>query len=254
MKGLKGKIAMITGGATGIGAAIVRRFSEEGVKVACCYNSSCNNAENLKEELSQKGIDIYIIKIDVLDEDSIKQGIRSIHEYYGDSIDILVNNAGDVFGNAPIDELGAGVWDKVIGINLKGAFLCTKYCLGEMKNKKSGRIINISSISAKSGGGPGGAHYASSKSGLEGFNRAIAKEGGSFGITSNAISPGVILTPIHERTNSPETLEIIRKNIPLKRLGIPEDVAGLAAFLASEDASYITGTVIPVNGGLRIDA
>ena len=123
-----------------------------------------------------------------------------------------------------------------------------------MKNKKSGRIINISSISAKSGGGPGGAHYASSKSGLEGFNRAIAKEGGSFGITSNAISPGVILTPIHERTNSPETLEIIRKNIPLKRLGIPEDVAGLAAFLASEDASYITGTVIPVNGGLRIDA
>ena len=144
-------------------------------------------------------------------------------------------------------------WDRVIGINLKGAFLCAKYCIPAMKAARAGRVINITSISGRSGGGPGGAHYAASKGGLEAFTRALAKELAPYGVTANGIAPGVVYTPLHERTNTPESLERLRQNIPLLRIGVPMDVAGLAAFLASADASYITGEIIAVNGGLRMD-
>lgn len=253
MDNLIGKVAMVTGGATGIGAAIVERLVDEGASVACCYNKSEENAIQLAKRIGEKGKELFIIKMDVLQVNQVRVAIESIKKHFGQHINILVNNAGDVFNQAPVDEMTEETWDMIIGINLRGPFLCCKYCLLEMKKSKAGRIINMSSISARSGGGPGGAHYATSKGGVEAFTRALAKECGPFNITVNAVSPGVVYTPMHERTNTKETLEKLSLNIPMLRLGAPEEVAGVVSFLCSEDARYINGAIIPINGGMRMD-
>jgi len=246
-------VAMVTGGATGIGAAIVERLCAAGIRVACCYHKSQAAAESLAERLRARGQDIYLSRMDVSDGRQVAAAVRSITQHYEHPITILVNNAGDIIKTAPIDEMDESLWDTVLGINLRGAFLCAKYCIPGMKQTRSGRIINISSISARSGGGPGGSHYAAGKGGLEAFTRALAKELAPFNVTANAVAPGVIDTPIHERHNTPESLERLRQTIPLQRIGLPEEVAGTVAFLISRDAAYITGEVIAVNGGMRMD-
>lgn len=252
MDNLNGRIAMVTGGATGIGAAIVERLVSDGVNVACCYNKSRAAAESLAERLSKNGKGIFLVKVDVSNSREVKSAVDSIMEHFGRPINILVNNAGDVIRSAPIDSMDEELWDKVMGVNLKGVFLCSKYCIPGMKEAKGGRIINISSISARSGGGPGQSHYAASKGAVEAFTRALAKELAPFNITANAVAPGVIRTPLHERHSTPESLEKLRRTIPLLRIGTPEEVAGVVSFLASNDASYITGEVIAVNGGMRM--
>ncbi|NOZ50031.1 MAG: SDR family oxidoreductase [Chloroflexi bacterium] len=253
MKILTAKTAMVTGGATGIGAATVERLAMLGADVACCYNTSRVAAESLAQKMQEHGHDIFTVKVDVSNGQEIKAGVEAIAAHFGRSISILVNNAGDVFAASPLDRMEEELWDKVMGVNLRGAFLCAKYCIPGMKTAKAGRIINVTSISARTGGGPGAAHYAASKGGLEALTRAMALELAPFHITVNAVSPGVIDTPIHQRTNTPETLEKLRQVIPLARLGRPEEVARVISFLASEDASYITGDIIAVNGGKRMD-
>jgi len=253
MSGLNGKLAFVTGGATGIGAAIVERLAEDGYMVSLCYNKSEDKANKLIEKLETNGKKIFMVRMNLLVASEVKEGIQVIQEYFGQHIDILVNNAGDVFNGAPIDEITEESWDTIIGINLRGTFLCCKYCLSGMKTAKSGRIINMSSISARSGGGQGAAHYVASKGGIEAFTRALAKECGPYNITANAVSPGVVYTPLHERINTPESLEKICHLIPMQKLGVPAEVAGVVAFLCSEDARYINGAIIPVNGGMRMD-
>jgi 3-oxoacyl-[acyl-carrier protein] reductase len=253
METFDGQVVMVTGGATGLGAAMVERFALLGAAVACCYNKSQSAAEALAAKLRECGKEILLVQVDVADGAQVRAAVTAVAEHFGTPISILINNAGDNINPAPIDEMPEETWDRVIGINLKGAFLCAKYCIPAMKAARAGRVINITSISGRSGGGPGGAHYAASKGGLEAFTRALAKELAPYGVTANGIAPGVVYTPLHERTNTPESLERLRQNIPLLRLGVPMDVAGLAAFLASADASYITGEIIAVNGGLRMD-
>lgn len=253
METFTGQVVMVTGGATGLGAAMVERFALLGADVACCYNKSHSSAEALAAKLRERGKEIFLVKVDVADGAQVRGAVAAIAEHFGRLVSILVNNAGDNIGPAPIDEMPEETWDRVIGINLKGAFLCAKYCIPAMKAAKAGRVINITSISGRSGGGPGGAHYAASKGGLEAFTRALAKELAPYGVTANGIAPGVVYTPLHERTNTPESLERLRQNIPLLRLGVPMDVASVATFLASADASYVTGEIIAVNGGLRMD-
>ncbi|MDO8685978.1 MAG: SDR family NAD(P)-dependent oxidoreductase [Clostridiales bacterium] len=250
---LDGKIAMVTGGATGLGAAIVERFAYDGAKVACCYNKSADSARVLAQKLEKNGKLIHLVRMNLLESSEIRSAVDSIRDYFGHHIDILVNNAGDVFNHAPVDEMTEETWDNIIGINLKGTFLCCKYCLSEMKAAKYGRIINMSSISARSGGGPGASHYAASKGGVDAFTRALARECGPYNITVNAIAPGIVYTPVHERTNTPESLERLRQTIPLLRIGVPEEVSGMVSFLCSDDASYMTGAIIPINGGMRMD-
>ena len=152
-----------------------------------------------------------------------------------------------------MEEMDEETWDLVIDINLKGSFLCAKYCIPGMKKAEGGRIINITSISARTGGGPGSAHYVASKGGLEALTRAMALELAPYNITVNGVAPGVIDTPIHQRTNTPEILEKLRQVIPLARIGAPDEVARVISFLASDDASYITGEIVAVNGGKRLD-
>lgn len=244
---------MVTGGATGLGAAMVERFASLGADVACCYHKSRAAADALAARLRESGAEIFLVQADVADSTQVREAVASITAHFGRPVSILINNAGDNINPAPVDEMDEETWDRVIAINLKGAFLCAKYCIPAMKAARAGRVINITSISARSGGGPGSAHYAASKGGLEAFTRALAKELAPYGITVNGVAPGVIYTPLHERTNTPENLERLRQNIPLLRLGAPVDVAALVTFLASPEAGYITGENIAVNGGLRMD-
>jgi len=248
-----GQVVMITGGATGLGAAMVGRFAMLGADVACCFNKSRAGAEALAAKLREMGKEILLVQVNVADSTQVREAVAAITAHFGRPVSILVSNAGDNINPAPIDEMDEETWDRVIDVNLKGAFLCAKYCIPAMKAARAGRIINITSISGRSGGGPGGAHYAASKGGLEAFTRALAKELAPFGVTANGVAPGVVYTPLHERTNTPESLERLRQNIPLLRLGAPVDVAALVTFLASPEAGYITGENIAVNGGLRMD-
>jgi 3-oxoacyl-[acyl-carrier protein] reductase len=253
MTDLTGKVAMITGGATGIGAATVERLALRGADVACCYNKSRKGAEALAARLETSGRSILLVRMDVTDGRQVQRGVDRIAAHFGRPVSILVNNAGDNIRPAPLDQMDEATWDLVIAINLRGTFLCARSCIPGMKSAAWGRIINISSISSHTGGGPGSAHYVASKGGVDALTRSMAKELAPHAITVNAIAPGVIYTPLHERTNTPEALEKLRQAIPLGRLGQPDDVAGCIAFLASDDAAYITGEIIAINGGLRMD-
>jgi NAD(P)-dependent dehydrogenase (short-subunit alcohol dehydrogenase family) len=244
---------MVTGGASGIGAAIVERLAVDGARVACCYNKSRRGAEALAERLSKKGSEVLTIKVDVTNGDEIRRAVEQISGHFAAPISILVNCAGDIIATAPVEQMTEELWNKVLTTNLTSAFLCAKYCIPGMKTVEGGRIVNITSISARSGGGPGAAHYAASKAGLESLTRALAKELAPFSITVNAVAPGVIYTSMHERFNTPESLEKLRQTIPLGRMGSPAEVASVVSFLASSDASYISGEIIAVNGGQRMD-
>ena len=250
---LEGKVALVTGGGTGIGAAIVERLAALRADVACAYNKSRASAEELAGKLTARGTSVFAVKMDVSSEAEVRTGIEAAVRHFGRPVDILVNNAGDNLQPTTVDRMDKELWDRVIAINLGGAFLCAKHCIPAMKERRSGRIVNITSISARTGGGPGSAHYVASKAGLEGFTRALAKEMAPFGVTVNGVAPGVIATPIHDRTNTPESLEKLRQTIPLARIGAPEEIARVVSFVASDDASYITGEIIAVNGGLRMD-
>ena len=248
-----GQLAFVTGGATGIGAAIVERFAMLGAGVACCYNKSRANAEALAATLNARGADVFPVQADVTDSHAVKAAIEATVGHFGRAITILVNNAGDNINPTPVETMDETLWRRVIGINLTGPFLCAKHCIPGMKARGSGRIINVTSISARTGGGPGSAHYVASKAGLEGLTRSLAKELAPFNITVNGVAPGVVYTPIHERTNTPESLERLRQTIPLLRIGQADEVARVVAFLASEDASFMTGEIVAVNGGMRMD-
>ncbi len=251
-KRLVGRIALVTGGATGIGAATVERLAAEGARVTCCYNKSKAGAEELAARLTGQGHEVFAVRMDVTDSRQVRAGVEAVVDHFGGPITILVNNAGDNINPTPVDQMEEATWDLVMNINLKGAFLCARQAIPGMKENGGGRIINVGSISARTGGGPGSAHYVASKGGLESLTRSMAKELAGFYITVNCVAPGVVYTPLHERTNTPEALEKLRQAIPLQRLGEPWEVAACIAFLASDDAAYITGENIAVNGGLRL--
>jgi len=249
----EGHLVFVTGGATGIGAAIVERFAMLGADVACCYNKSRAGAEALAASLQERGCKVFLVRADVSDWGQVRSAIEAAVSHFGRGISILINNAGDNIDPTPVEDMSEELWSRVIGVNLTGPFLCAKYCIPGMKALGGGRIINITSISARTGGGPGSAHYVASKAGLEGFTRSLAKELAPFNITVNGVAPGVVHTPIHERTNTPDSLERLRQNIPLLRIGKADEVARVVAFLASDDASFVTGEIIAVNGGMRMD-
>lgn len=242
---LKGKVALITGGARGIGKEIALTFAKEGAGIVIC-DVNLEELESTRDEIKGFNDSVMVFKTDV-------SNLREVEEMAGNildnlkRIDILINNAG-ITRDALILRLDEADWDKVIAVNLKGAFNCTKAVARTMLKQRQGRIINIASIIGLAGNA-GQANYAASKAGIIGLTKSAAKELASRGITVNAIAPGFIRTDMTDRLPQ-EIREQMLKQIPMGKFGSPGDVAGAALFLASEAAGYITGQVIIVDGGM----
>lgn len=241
------KTALVTGGAKGIGAAICRALAENGFNIAINCNSSVDTAKKLKEELSEITC-TEVFKADVSDSVAVEKMFSEIEKAFG-GVDVLVNNAG-IAEQALFTDITDEMWQKMIGVNLTGAFNCCRNALPYMIREKNGKIINIVSMWGEVGASME-VHYSASKAGLIGLTKALAKEVGLSGITVNAVSPGVVHTDMMS-SFSDEDKNILKEETPLNRLGTPEDVAEAVAFLASDKADFITGQVISVNGGFVI--
>lgn len=244
---LKGKRAIITGGVRGIGLAIASLFAARGADIMVTYRSNDEAAKAAEEQLKQYGHKVILSKGDVADENYVKEAVDLAKKEMG-GIDILVNNAG-ITNDKLMMRMSCDDFMSVVQTNLAGAFNFSKAASRVMMRQKDGRIINLSSIVAVRGNA-GQANYCASKAGIIGLTLSNARELGSRGITVNAITPGFIKTDMTAKLGE-EMLDAAAERISLGRLGEPEDVARLAAFLASDDASYITGQVIGVDGGFE---
>ena len=246
MDKLKGKVALVTGGSRGIGKAIAKRLASEGATVVINYTQNESAANQTKKEIEELGGQAITSKFDVSDFETVHREIDKIIEKYG-ALNILINNAG-ITQDTLLMRMKEEDWDNVISINLKGTFNCTRAVTRTMFKQREGRIVNMTSVVGEMGNA-GQTNYAASKAGIIGFTKACAREMAPRGITVNAISPGFIKTDITD--NLPEELkQDYISRIPLNRFALPEDVAGAVAFLVSDDASYITGEVFRVNGGI----
>lgn len=243
---LEGKIALVTGSSRGIGRAIALELGKKGVNVAVNYAGNEQKAEEVVQELHDLGVKAIKIRANVADEQDVKAMIKEVTKEFG-RLDILVNNAGITKDNL-LMRMKVEEFDQVIETNLKGAFLCTKAVTRQMMKQRYGKIINIASIVGVSGN-PGQANYVAAKAGLIGLTKSTAKELATRNILVNAVAPGFITT---DMTNilTEEQKDAILSQIPLEKLGEPEDIANVVCFLASDDAKYITGQTIHVDGGM----
>lgn len=243
---LKDQVALITGASRGIGREIALTFSSKGAKVVVNYSGSEDKAQEVVDKIIADGGEAIKIKANVSDENDVKAMVKEITKTFG-SLDILVNNAGITKDNL-LMRMSEADFDDVIDINLKGVFLCTKAVTRQMMKQKSGRIINVSSVVGISGNA-GQANYVSAKAGVIGLTKTTAKELAARNILVNAIAPGFIATDMTNKLTE-EQQEQMLALIPLNKLGKAEDVANVALFLASEQANYVTGQTIPVDGGM----
>jgi 3-oxoacyl-[acyl-carrier protein] reductase len=247
MFSLKDKVAIVTGASQGIGRAISLSLAQAGAKVG----AAARNAEKLASlvaEIESAGGEALAVPMDVADAAQVKSGFQALLAKFG-KLDILVNNAAITRDTLAL-RMKLDDWDAVLRTNLTGAHLCTQQALGAMLKQRSGRIINITSVVAETGNA-GQSNYVASKAGLIGLTRAIAVEVASRSITVNAIAPGFIETPMTDPL-SPELKEKMKSMIPLVRFGADREVAAAVVFLASDEAAYITGQVLDVNGGLHM--
>lgn len=245
---LSGKTAIVTGGSRGIGRAIVEVLAARGANVAFTYNSNEAAANEVVAAIDSRGGKVSAYKVDVAlghDVQTLIDGVIREHS----TIDILVNNAG-VTKDGLLMRMSENDWDQVLDTNLKGVFLTTKAAIRQMMAQKRGKIINLTSVVALSGNA-GQANYCASKAGVIGFTKSIAREVASRGITVNAIAPGYIETDMTNKLNVQQR-EVMLSKVPLKRAGRPEDIAMAVAFLASDEADYITGQTIVVDGGMAM--
>ena len=239
-------VALVTGASRGIGRVIAENLAAAGYDVAICYSGNEEAALETIELCKKYEVQSIAIKADVSNADDVAEMFAQVKTSLG-TVDVLVNNAG-ITKDGLLIRMSEDDFDKVIDINLKGTYLCTKAAVKDMMRAKKGRIINITSIVGVQGNA-GQANYAASKAGIIGFTKSVAREYGSKGITVNAVAPGFIQTAMTD--DLPDAVkENYLKQIPLGRFGTPEDIANTVAFLASEKASYITGQVIEVTGGM----
>ncbi|MBI4786281.1 MAG: SDR family oxidoreductase [Chloroflexi bacterium] len=244
---LKGKTAVVTGGNVGIGRAISLALARAGADVAITYYDHDEEAANT---IRAMGCNCPYLRLDATDSAQVNQVFRQAAEELGGHIDILVNNAGHLVGRVSVAEMSDEHWQRVIAVNLTTAFYCSRAVIPFMRTGW-GRIVNMSSLAARDGGGAGAVAYSAAKAGVAAFTRGLAKELAPRGITVNALAPGLIQgTPFHNTFTPPEVQQAIVSKIPLGRGGTPEDVAGAVLYLVSELASFVTGEIIEINGGV----
>ncbi len=248
---LKDQVALVTGGSRGIGRGIVKAFAAEGAKVAFVYRGSQAAADSLVQEVTQTGGTILAMQADVTDAAAAQKCVDTLLEKWG-RLDILVNNAGVIKDDLFI-KLEPEAWNNVLATNLGGTYnFCKAVAYNPMMRQRSGRIINISSVAAEHVNA-GQTNYAASKGAINAFTRALAVELAPRNVTVNAIAPGFIETDMSEAVRN-KAGDIIKKMIPMRRVGSPEDIAKVAVFLASADSGYVTGQVLTVDGGLSLGA
>ena len=249
---LEGQVALITGASSGIGRATAEKMAELGAKVGVndCKNQA--GAEAAVAVIKKKGGDALAIQADVTKATDVARMVAQVRSRW-DKIDILVNNAGDLFARTPLPEMTEEYWDRIMDLNLKSVFLCINAVWQEMAARKRGIIVNITSVAARNGGGPGAAAYAAAKGGLVTYTKGMARELAPHGIRVNAVAPGVIATPYHDKYSSAEQLEKFRAMTPVNRIGASEEIANVIAFLSCDESRFMIGENVGVNGGILMD-
>lgn len=249
---LEGETALVTGGSSGIGRATAEKLAELGARVAINYRKNQAGAEAAVETIKKNGGEAFAVRADVAKAAEVERMVEAVRGKWG-KIDILINNAGDLIRRTPLAEMTEEFWDLTMDLNFKSVFLCVKATWEEMRDRKSGIIINITSVAARNGGGPGAAAYAASKGGVLTYTKSLAKELAPHGIRVNAVAPGVIATPFHEKYSSAEQMERFRAMVPLGRIGTSEETADVVVFLACRESRYMAGETVEVNGGMLMD-
>jgi 3-oxoacyl-[acyl-carrier protein] reductase len=246
---LKGKVVLITGASTGIGAAAARAFARLGSRLIIHYNASRSAAEAVAGECEALGGTATLVGGDVMQSENVKRIAAEALAVHG-RIDVLINNAGGMIGRTRIEDYTDAYIEQVLALNVTQVAMFMHEVVPAMRRQKSGNVINVSSIAARHGGGAGAIIYAGAKGFISTATRGWAKEVVGDGIRVNAVSPGVILTPFHDRYSTAEQLKAMQATIPMNRVGTPEECAGTFVYLASDALSgYVTGQVIEVNGG-----
>ena len=249
---LEGQVALITGASSGIGRATAEKMAELGAKVGVNYCKNQAGAEAAVAAIKKKGGDALAIQADVTKATDVARMVAQVRSRW-DKIDILVNNAGDLFARTPLPEMTEEYWDRIMDLNLKSVFLCINAVWQEMAARKRGIIVNITSVAARNGGGPGAAAYAAAKGGLVTYTKGMARELAPHGIRVNAVAPGVIATPYHDKYSSAEQLEKFRAMTPVNRIGASEEIANVIAFLSCDESRFMIGENVGVNGGILMD-
>jgi 3-oxoacyl-[acyl-carrier protein] reductase len=249
---LAGKTALVTGASSGIGAAIAEELGRQGASVTINYLRNERGARETARKIEAVGESAVVVKADVRRRGEVTR-LFAEHLARFHRLDILVNNAGDMVRRVPTAETSEETWHDAIDLNLSSAFFCCQEAIAPMSAQRTGRIVNISSVGARTGGGAGSIPYHAAKAGLMALSKGLAKELAASGITVNTVAPGIIETGFHDRHTAPDLMAgWIKTLVPMQRAGNPVEIARAVAFLASDDASYITGATLDVNGGMAM--
>jgi 3-oxoacyl-[acyl-carrier protein] reductase len=247
---LRDQRVIVTGSSTGIGRGIAVAFAQAGADVAVHYTKNLDEAEKTATMVGEAGRKAVIVRANFLEPAEIDSAMKQAVKGLGGSVDVLVNNVGDLVQRVPFENFETALWNEVIALNLSSVFHAIRAVL--LSFAPGARIINISSLSALNGAGKHAFAYSAAKGGMVSMTRSLANEFAPRGIRVNCIAPGVVKTPFHDRFNTPEALETVRKSLPLQRLGAPEDIAGVAVFLASPLSAFMTGQIVEANGGAHM--